>query len=597
MARYNIEKDKDITSLTTFGIPVKARYFAEYSSEKELLAISRSEEYLENEVFHIGGGSNLLFTEDYNGLILHSGIKGMKIYRKNEETVFAIVGAGEKWSNFVDWCVENDLQGVENLAGIPGEVGASPVQNVGAYGMEAGDTIHAVECFDSFTRTTVRFTAEECKFGYRDSFFKHEGKGRYYVLRVSFRLQPSGKPTRLDYGPLKNLAEEKGRDVTIRDVAEAVKVIRDSKLPNPAKIGSAGSFFKNPVVGKYFYDEEIKPYYPEMPVYDAGEGLVKLSAGWMIDKAGLKGSVNGGARVYDKQALVIVNDGNATSEDVVGLAEKVIREVKHKYKVDLRPEVNYIDSSIFITVLGSGTSKGVPEIGCLCNTCQSSDPRDKRLRASVYVETEGLRLLIDASPDLREQCLANGISKVDAVLLTHSHYDHVGGLDDLRPLCGGHSMPVFVREDVDTDLRKRLDYCFREKTYPGVPSLDLKVIGDQPFHIDGVKILPVNVMHGKLPILGYRIGDFAYITDAKTIAEEEKEKLYGLKVLFLNSLRKHPHFAHLSLDEALELIEELKPEKAYLTHFCHDMGKHADLEAILPENVFPAYDGLTLKIR
>lgn len=598
MGKINIEKDKDITSYTTFGVPVKARFFAEYSSEKELLAISRSDEFLENETLHIGGGSNLLFVENFNGLVLHSAIKGMNVYKKNEERVFAIVGAGEKWTDFVDWCVDNGLQGVENMAGIPGEVGAAPVQNVGAYGMEASDTIFAVECFDTQTRTTVRFSAEECGFGYRDSFFKHAGKNRYYVLRVSFLLKLGGKPDKLDYGPLRELKDRLGDKVTLRDVAEKIKETRGAKLPDPSEIGSAGSFFKNPVVAKYFYDEEIKPFYPDMPVYEAGEGRVKLSAGWMIDHAGLKGKRVGAAEVFPRQALVIVNNGDASAADVVALADYVRKEVRHRFKVELQPEVNFIDSTMYVTILGSGTSKGIPEIGCRCDRCMSGDSRDKRLRASAFVKVGGLNLLIDASPDLRYQALREDISKIDAVLLTHSHYDHVGGVDDLRPFCAGGKLPIFAREDVDRDLRKRVDYCFREQLYPGVPAFDMKIIDDSPFYIDGVRIVPVNVMHGKLPIYGYRIGDFAYITDAKYLEEEEREKLYGLKVLIVNALRERPrHFAHFTLEEALELIQEVKPEKAYITHICHDMSRHEYLERKLPENVFVAYDGLKLKIK
>ena len=207
----DIIENKDITEFTTFGIPVKARYFAEYSSERELLALSRREEFINNEVLHIGGGSNLVFLNDYNGLVLHSSIKGISEYRKDEDTVFAIVGAGEKWTDFVEWCLDCSLAGVENLAHIPGEVGASAIQNVGAYGVEAKDVIHAVECFDTITRKTVRFSNKECKFGYRDSVFKHEGRGRYFVLRVSFRLNPDGKACNLEYGPLKTLADRLGR--------------------------------------------------------------------------------------------------------------------------------------------------------------------------------------------------------------------------------------------------------------------------------------------------------------------------------------------------------------------------------------------------
>lgn len=593
----DIIENKDITSLTTFGIPVKARYFAEYSSERELLAISRREEFLNNEVLHIGGGSNLLFLNDFNGLVLHSTIKGIKEYRKDDDTVYAIAGAGEKWTDFVEWCLARNLAGVENLAHIPGEVGASAIQNVGAYGVEAKDVIHTVECFDTLSRKTVIFTNEECEFGYRDSLFKHDDvRGRYYVLRVSFKLNPDGKARHLDYGPLRSLEEKLGREPSIREVAEEITEVRKNKLPEPGETGSAGSFFKNPVVSTHFY-EKMKEEYPDMPGYPAGEGLTKLSAAWLIDHAGMKGYKIGGAEVYKKQPLVIVNAGDATAADVRRLADEVVLRVRSNFYVTLKPEVNFIDTSITVTVLGSGTSKGVPEIGCVCRVCSSEDPHDKRLRASVLVETRGLRLLIDPSPDLREQALRLRLADIDAVLVTHSHYDHVGGFDDLRPFCGNFNLPIYLRKDVDEDLHRRLDYCFREHPYPGVPTFDMHDVGDEPFYINGLKIIPVEVMHGKLPILGYRIGNFAYVTDAKRISDVEKEKLEDLDVLIINSLRDKPHFAHFSYAEAIEMIKELKPKRAYLTHFGHEAGLHTELEARCPENVKPSYDGMVIEMR
>ncbi len=590
------EYDKDITSLTTFGIPAKARIFAEYDSLKQLERISRSPEFLDNEVFHMGGGSNLLFVNDFDGLLLHSAIRGIVRYDKNEDTVFAIAGAGEKWTDFVNWCVDEGLAGVENLAGIPGEVGAAPVQNVGAYGAEAKDVIHHVECFDSHTRKVVTFTNEECRFGYRDSMFKHEGKGRYFVLRVSFRLKNSSKASNLTYGPLKALAERIGHTPTIREVADEVTAIRNAKLPDPAVIGSAGSFFKNPVVTKYFYEEGIKALSPDVPCYPAGEHHVKLAAGWLIEHAGLKGKRIGGAEVYPNQCLVIANEGGASAEDVVNLSELIIDTVRRKYAVILEPEVNFIDTRITVTILGSGTSKGVPEVGCACRICRSESPLDKRQRASALVRTHGLNLLLDVSPDFRAQALQNNIYRLDAALITHSHYDHVGGIDDLRPFCGQQDLSIYLKKDVSDDLHKRLDYCFRPHPYPGVPKFDLHEVSTQPFYINGLKIIPITVMHGKLPILGYRIGDFAYITDAKTIPEEEMVKLRGLKALVLNALRDREHFAHLSFSEALELIDRLKPEQAYLTHFNHEAGLHTEIEKRLPDNVHPAYDGLTFTV-
>lgn len=589
------EKNKDLSLLTTFHLPAKSKLYAEYTSVEELKKILISEEYFSNEVFILGGGSNVVFNGDFNGLIIHSKITGKRKYQKDDSTVFAIAGAGENWSDFVAWTVSENLAGLENLSGIPGSVGAAPVQNIGAYGVEVSSLIHKVECIDVVTREIITFSAEECKFGYRDSFFKNDGKGRYIVLRVSFRLTPSTEASNLEYGPLKELKESLHRNPTVSEVANEVIKIRNSKLPDPNIYGNAGSFFKNPIVRIYFYREAISAVYPNIPYYETDDPyFVKIPAGWLIEHAGLKGFSIGEAEVYPKQCLVIANKGNATAKDVLELADHVKRTVLKKFGVTLMPEVNIVDTDIKVTILGSGTSKGVPEIGCFCPVCQSDSAKDKRTRCSALVETKGVSLLIDISPDFRQQALRAQITGIDAALITHTHYDHVGGFDDVRPLCVGKKFPVYLRKEVNDDLHRRLDYCFKESSYPGVPSFSMHEIDDSPFMIKGVKIIPINVMHGKLPIVGFRIGDFAYVTDAKVIPEEEKDKLKNLDVLVLNGLRFKDHFAHFTIEEALAIIAELKPQRAYLTHFCHEIGKHTDFEKTLPENVFACYDGLVI---
>ena len=596
----NIEKDKDITSLATFGLPARAAYFAEYSDEKELIAICRTEEYLNNRVLHIGGGSNLLFMADFNGMVLHSAVRGIRVYDKDPATTYVIAGAGERWTYLVDYCVSHGLAGMENMAGIPGEVGASPVQNVGAYGVEAKDVIHRVECLDRQTLQTVVFSNEECGFAYRDSRFKKEWKDRYYVLRVSFKLRRSLYATNLEYAALRPLRERLGeRQATIREVRDYVCEVRDSKLPDPAVIGSAGSFFKNPIVRRRYYEMEMLNLDPSIPHYDL-EGdpdHVKIPAGWLIEHTGLKGHRIGGAEVYPRNCLVLANAGGATAEDVGRLADFVSREVNARFHVALEPEANFIDSRIRVTVLGSGTSKGVPELMCDCKVCRSTDSLDRRLRSSVYVETMGVSLLIDATPDFREQALRSGIRRIDGVLLTHEHYDHVGGIDDLRPYCLNQSMPMYMKSDVADHLRHRLDYCFTDHRYPGVPTFEItEITADRPFSIKGVEIRPIGVWHGKLPILGFRIGRFAYVTDAKTIDAEEIEKLRDLDVLIVNALRPREHFAHFSIEEAVALIREVKPRRAYLTHLCHEVGLHDDFAATLPSGVEPLSDGQTIII-
>jgi phosphoribosyl 1,2-cyclic phosphate phosphodiesterase len=509
-----------------------------------------------------------------------------------------IAGAGERWDKFVDYTIAENLGGLENLAGIPGDVGASPVQNVGAYGVEACDRIYAVECFDLESRRTVTLTNEECCFAYRDSRFKHDWKHKYIVLRVAFKLNPSTKATNLTYGPLAALESELGHTPTIRDVRDKVITIRNSKLPDPKEIGSAGSYFKNPIVNPYYFQEELLPHHPDISHHFTENGMVKLSAAWLIDHSGMKGVKHGGAQVFQKQPLVLVNANNATGADVVALAKEVQETVFNKFGVVLTPEVNYINSSIKVTVLGSGTSKGVPELRCNCRVCRSTDIHDKRLRASILVQTHGINLLIDPSPDFRQQAMRADIRHIDAVLITHSHFDHVGGLDDLRPYCLDGDLHLYMRKDVDDDLRRRIDYCFRENLYPGVPVFKTHIIDphNPPITVCGIKVTPIEVMHGKIPICGYRIGNFAYITDAKTIDEQEIEKLRGVDTLIINALRHRPHFAHLSVEESIKIINEINPRKAYLTHICHDLGLYAEENAKLPEGIALAYDGMTLNI-
>lgn len=589
-----MEENKDITQLTTFGVPVRARWYAEYSNEQELLKLTRTPQFMENEVLHLGGGSNLLFMKDYDGLVLHSRIMGIKRYDKEPGTTYVIAGAGVVWDDLVDWCIDNNLGGLENMAGIPGNVGASAVQNVGAYGAEAKDVIYSVECFDTLTHRSRRFTNRECEFGYRDSFFKHAGKERYIVMRVCFKVVDSTIAQKLEYGPLKKLQEQLGHSPSIREVADEVRNIRNMKLPDPKLVGSAGSFFKNPVIGLYHYKELCLTLGEEIPAYPIGDHYMKLSAAWLIDHAGMKGHKIGDAAVWQYQPLVIANLGHATADQIASLAEEIRNAVRKKFYINLSPEVNYIDNSIKVTVLGSGTSKGVPEVACDCPVCTSTDLKDKRMRASVLVQTHGMKILIDASADFRRQALDNNIYDLNAVLITHSHYDHVGGIDDLRPFCAYGNLPMYARKDVDADLRRRLDYCFTEHPYPGVPTFDMKIIDNYPFFINGLKIIPIEVIHGKKPIYGYRIGKFAYITDAKYINDTEKEKLERLDVLIINALRIREHFAHFSLREALALIDEVKPKEAYLTHFSHEIGLNEELEKQLPPHVHPCYDGLEI---
>ena len=251
-----------------------------------------------------------------------------------------------------------------------------------------------------------------------------------------------------------------------------------------------------------------------------------------------------------------------------------------------------------IRFLGTGTSTGNPEIGCRCEVCTSSDARDWRFRSSVLVEIGEKRILIDCGPDFRMQMLktmeTDYFTNLNGVLLTHEHYDHVGGLDDLRAFCRDGALPVYAENNVVNAIHSRLSYIFKKHKYPGIPNLILIPILNEPFFISEIEIIPVRLMHGNLPILGYRIGNYAYLTDLKTIPEEEFEKLKNLDVLVINALRIKEHIAHQNLQEALQNIEKINPRKTYLTHVCHHFGLHLVMEQKLPENVFIAYDGLVI---
>ena len=337
---------KDLSKMNTFGMKVKARCFMEYDSVADLVDIEFEE--LARPVLHIGGGSNLLFTDDFKGTILHSKINFIEIL-DDASDVLVSVGAGVVFDDFCAWAAKEGLWGVENLSYIPGEVGASAVQNIGAYGVEVKDVIKTVYCYDTVEEEFVSFGVEECEYGYRDSIFKDpEVKGRYIVTHVVFALSRTPNP-RLDYGHLKEAVESAGAEVTPSLIRRVIIKIRKEKLPEPSVMGSAGSFFKNPVIrAEHFARIETAAKTElgadcKVPHYDLPDGTIKVPAAWLIEQCGWKGRRSGGAAVYDKQPLVIVNyTGEAYPEEIVGLERRIIASVKAKFDIELHPEVEHI---------------------------------------------------------------------------------------------------------------------------------------------------------------------------------------------------------------------------------------------------------------
>ena len=342
--------------MNTFGMKVKARCFMEYDSVADLVDIEFEE--LARPILHIGGGSNLLFTDDFKGTVLHSRINFIEILDEckgtSDDEVLVSVGSGVVFDDFCDWAAKEGLWGVENLSYIPGEVGASAVQNIGAYGVEVKDVIRSVYCYDTDEEEFVKFDVSECEYGYRDSIFKDpEVKGRFIVTHVVFTLSRTPQP-KLDYGHIKDAVMEAASryadaEMTPSLIRKVIIKTRKEKLPEPSVMGSAGSFFKNPVISAEHFAQiesaakaELGADY-KVPHYDLPDGTVKVPAAWMIEQCGWKGKRSGGAAVYEKQPLVIVNyTGEAYPEEIVGLEKRIIASVKAKFGVELHPEVDHI---------------------------------------------------------------------------------------------------------------------------------------------------------------------------------------------------------------------------------------------------------------
>lgn len=326
-----------LLSHNTFGIDVSAARFLEYASVEELQQ-QIAQDAVTTPFLHIGGGSNLLFTKDYDGLILHSCIEGIEVTEEDERTVSVRVGAGVVWDDFVAYCVAHGWYGAENLSLIPGEVGAGAVQNIGAYGVEVKDLITAVETVNIQGDQRV-YSIEECGYAYRNSIFKRPENKSVFITYVRFRLSKEEYYT-LDYGTIR---QELGKypELTLPVVRKVIIDIRESKLPDPKVMGNAGSFFMNPIVSKEKL-LALQQEYPQIPYYELADGQVKIPAGWMIDQCGWKGKSLGPAAVHDKQALVLVNRGGAKGSDIIALSDAVRASVREKFGIDIHPEVNFV---------------------------------------------------------------------------------------------------------------------------------------------------------------------------------------------------------------------------------------------------------------
>lgn len=346
-----IENNIPLKSYNTFAINAYAKSLASFNSVENLGELIRSQQQIinnqQNSLLILGGGSNILFTSNFDGLILKNEIRGIKIVKEDEHHIYIQAGAGENWHQFVLFCIEHNLAGVENLSLIPGNVGASPMQNIGAYGVEIKDVFHSLEAYHIKDKRLVTFTLNDCEFGYRESVFKKKFKNEFVITSVTYRLNRI-PDYHISYGAISQELEKMGvKDLSIRAISQAVINIRSSKLPDPKLIGNAGSFFKNPEISSHQF-HELKRMFPDIVGYDLPNGNVKLAAGWLIEQCGpsagisWKGYRKGDAGCHEKQALVLINYGNATGTEIYDLSEEILQSVKAKFGVVLEREVNIV---------------------------------------------------------------------------------------------------------------------------------------------------------------------------------------------------------------------------------------------------------------
>lgn len=347
------QRDAELTSLCSFAVPARTRYLATLEQEDELPAILEEADQRDLRVLVLGGGSNMLFTQDFPGLVLKVALRGIHV-RSDSEHVLLTVAAGENWHALVQYCLQNGYHGLENLALIPGSVGAAPVQNIGAYGVELSDVLVELRYYDREQRCVSVLTAAQCELGYRDSIFKHALKNRAIILSVTLRLSRA-PALRLDYPALQQALAGVSNPGP-QQLFDAVCAVRRSKLPDPARLGNAGSFFRNPVITQAHYQQLLKDW-PQLPGYlqsgtasgsDAAAGYIKLPAAWLIERAGWKGKRQGDAGVHEQQALVLVNHGQARGRDILQLAQAIARSVQQQFAIRLEPEVNILPASAWL---------------------------------------------------------------------------------------------------------------------------------------------------------------------------------------------------------------------------------------------------------
>ena len=337
----NIIENYPLLKLNTFGVDIKAKYFTTINTVNELIEIKKADEFKDLQLLILGGGSNILFTKDFDGLVILNDIKGKEIVDQNHHSVFLKIGAGENWHELVMYCVDNGWGGIENLSLIPGNTGTAPMQNIGAYGVEIKETFVELEALEISTGKIVKFNNLECEFGYRESVFKNKMKNQYIILNITLELNKN-PVLNLNYGDVKAILENKNiKKPSVKDVSDAIISIRQKKLPDPKKIGNSGSFFKNPIVSLKKL-KSIQKKYPKVVSYKINKDEFKIAAGWMIERAGWKGKKFKNYGVHENQALVLVNYGLANGMEIFNLSKKIILDIKEKFEITLEREVNII---------------------------------------------------------------------------------------------------------------------------------------------------------------------------------------------------------------------------------------------------------------